>query len=81
MANAKKALRRLGENPDARVFTREFDGCFEMGDGDAVVFQLMDAALSGDDLLLRGIKRLGNETWLNWSECYEKGREATLKLS
>lgn len=52
-----------------------------MGDGDAVVFQLMNAALGGDDVLLRGIKRLGNETWLNWSECYQKGREATLKLS
>jgi len=81
VAIARRALRELAENPEGRIFTRKFDNCFEMGDGAAVVFQLMDSALNGDDVLLQGIKGLGNETWLNWTECYEKGKEATLKLS
>jgi hypothetical protein len=41
VANAKKAIKRLGLDPHAEIYTRAFDNCFENFDGDAVVFALM----------------------------------------
>ena len=49
VANAKRALRRLGRDCLADIYTRGFDNCFEMFDGDAVVWALMREAMNGDD--------------------------------
>jgi hypothetical protein len=59
--NAAKALRKYGENPNYRLFTRSFDNCFENYDGDAVIFALMAKAIkektAGQPALHEGIKR------------------------
>lgn len=70
VANAKRALRRLGADCAANIFTRGFDNCFEMHDGDAVVWALMHAALNGDDLLAAGIKTAGARMWADWLDLY-----------
>ena len=46
VANAKRALRRLGRDCLADIYTRGFDNCFEMFDGDAVVWALMREAVT-----------------------------------
>jgi hypothetical protein len=70
VANARRALRRLGEGCLANVYTRGFDACFEMFDGDAVVWALMHAALSGDLVLERGIRNMGDQVWPQWLAVY-----------
>lgn len=59
---AELALRRLGINPSLDIYRRSLDDCFEMGDGDAVVFALMHKAYTEPDSkgrsdLSQGIKR------------------------
>lgn len=58
-SRTQRALSRLGVDCTANIFTRGFDNCFEMYDGDAVVWALMHAALNGDDILAAGIKTAG----------------------
>lgn len=70
VANAKRALKRLGSDCTANIFTRGFDNCFEMYDGEAVVWALMDAALNGDDLLAEGIRVAGERMWADWLKLY-----------
>lgn len=70
VANAKRALRRLGADCTINVFTRGFDNCSEMHDGEAVVWALMHAALNGDDQLAAGIKTAGMRLWADWLELY-----------
>jgi len=78
VACATKALRRLGEDCLANIYTRGFDNCFEMFDGDAVVWALMHAAIGGDVRLERGIRNMGKDVWPHWLEIYEqRGKHAT----
>lgn len=63
---AKTALRRLGADCMTPIFTRSFDNCFEMYDGEAVVWALMQACAKGDDLLARGIQNAGGTMWDDW---------------
>ena len=72
VANAKRALRRLGQDCLAPIYTRSFENCFEMFDGDAVVWALMHEAISGDELLERGIRNMGKAVWPHWLDVYEQ---------
>jgi hypothetical protein len=72
VTRAKVALRRLGADCLAPIYTRGFDDCFEMYDGDAVVWALMHEAIGGDVLLERGICNMGKAVWL---EVYERRGE------
>ena len=40
--HAAKAIRKLGRDPYANIYTRGFDNCFENNDGSAVVWALID---------------------------------------
>lgn len=85
VAHARRALRRLGKDCLADIYTRGFDTCFEVFDGEAVVWALMQAALSGDPVLERGIRTMGDCVWPQWLEVYRgealtKGREDTPRL-
>jgi hypothetical protein len=75
VARAKSALRRLGADCLANIYTRGFDNCFEMFDGDAVVWALMHEAIGGDVLLERGIRNMGKAVWPQWLEVYERRGE------
>lgn len=60
---AESMLRRYGHDFDYDLHTRGFDNCFEMFDGDAVVFALMHKAYAepdkhGQTLLTNGIQRM-----------------------
>ena len=46
VGHAKRALKKLARHPHQRsvINCRDFDNCFEVGDGDAVVWALMHAA-------------------------------------
>ncbi len=66
VANAKRALERLGRDSLARIYTRGFDSCFEHFDGKAVIWQLMHDALNGNADLERGIRNLGRTCWDEW---------------
>ena len=72
VANAKRALRRLGRDCLADITTRGFDSCFEMFDGDAVVWALMREAINGDEVLERGIRNMGKDVWPHWLAVYEQ---------
>jgi hypothetical protein len=73
LANAKRALRRLGRDCLANIYTRAFDNCFENFDGDAVVWALMHKAIEGHDAVLeRGIRNMGASVWPHWLEVYEQ---------
>ncbi|MBL4877079.1 MAG: hypothetical protein JKY10_11380 [Cohaesibacteraceae bacterium] len=61
---AEHMLRQHALKLDHDIHTRTFDNCFEMFDGDAVVFALMDKAKSelaqtGSSTLAAGINRVG----------------------
>lgn len=81
VANAKRALRRLGADCTIDIFTRGFDNCFEMYDGKAVVWALMHAALNGDELLVAGIKAAGGCMWADWLELYRAHAPADLLVA
>jgi len=60
---AGMAIRRLARDPSADIYTRGFDNCFEMHDGDTVVWALMHKALQepdryGQSLLTEGIGQM-----------------------
>ena len=64
---AEQAIRKLALYPFADVYTRGFDNCFEMHDGDAVVWALMDKAIKepdqdGQSLLTNGIQCMFRNT-------------------
>jgi hypothetical protein len=73
VANARRALHRLGRDCLAPIFTRGFDNCFEMGDGAAVVFALMQYVADGDDLLARGIRHAGGTMEADWDTVWRAG--------
>jgi len=72
---AKALLERYGRDCLAQPYSRSFDNCFEMYDGDAIVWALMRTALrneaSGDPSLAQGIRRLGKSVWPDWLRVYE----------
>ena len=70
VANARRALERLGRDCLARIYTRGFDNCFENYDGKAVVWQLMHDALNGNADLERGIRNMGGTCWDDWLALY-----------
>ncbi|WP_317960426.1 hypothetical protein [Phaeobacter inhibens] len=91
MHRAAQALRNLGRDPYADIYTRSFDTCFEMYDGDAVVWALMDKALKepdrhGQTLLTQGIQRMfsasldGKSFPQLWHEIYSKNAQGELFL-
>lgn len=55
---------------DHGVSGRDFDTCFEMGDGDVVVHGIMREALANDTLRL-AIVSTGNGVWGSWLKRYE----------
>ena len=64
---AEKAIKKLAADPFANIYSRAFDNCFEMGDGDAVVWALMHKAHQevdpyGQSLLTRGIQEMFRRT-------------------
>ena len=64
---AEHMLRQHAFKLDHDIHSRSFDNCFEMFDGDAVVFALMDKAKSelaqtGSSTLAVGINRLFSQT-------------------
>ena len=72
---AKAALEKFGRNCMATPYSRSFDTCFEMDDGDALVWALMHAAirnmLQGDTDLERGIHNMGDGMWAFWLTTYQ----------
>ena len=82
VANARRALHRLGRDCLANIYSRGFDSCFEMGDGDAVVFALMQHVAEGDALLERGIRNAGGSMWADWQALWAAQSEPdeTLRL-
>lgn len=81
--HAEQAIKRLAVNPQADIYSRAFDDCFEMGDGDAVVWELMHRAHQepdqyGQSPLTEGIQAMFRSS-LNglkypqlWQDIYEK---------
>ena len=82
VANARRALHRLGRDCLANIYSRGFDSCFEMGDDDAVVFALMQHVAEGDDLLARGIRNAGGSMWSDWQTFWaaQPKRSVALRL-
>ena len=70
VAYAKRRLRADGRDCMRRPYSRGFDTCFEMFDGEAVVWALMHTAMNGDVALMMGIKAMGPEVWPQWSAVY-----------
>jgi len=64
-----------------KLHCRAMDNCFEMGDGSAVVWQLMDKAQS-DGELMQDIKNFcGNpECFASWEQTYARNQTALLGL-
>lgn len=65
--HAEKAIRKLGDDTWANIYTRGFDNCFENGDGDAVVWALIHKAVQEPDdfnksQLTRGIQAMFSST-------------------
>lgn len=56
VAYAEHRLCQLAQDPHCPIFTRAFDNCFEEGDGEAVVFALMNKA-TRNPLLIKGIQQ------------------------
>lgn len=86
---AYSAIRKLALDPFADIYSRGFDNCFEMNDGDAVVWALMDKALKepdayGQSLLTEGIQRMfsrtleGNNYPKPWLDIYHQRKQLEL---
>ena len=76
---AEQAIKKLSFDPFADIYTRGFDNCFEMHDGDAVVWALMDHAMKepnqyGQSPLTEGIQRMFSRTLhgQKYPECWLK---------
>jgi hypothetical protein len=71
---AAAALRRLAHNPwDRRpVKARTFDNCFEMYDGDAVAWELMDMVMRGDQELEAGLEAWGPNILSSFTRVYPR---------
>jgi hypothetical protein len=54
--------------------SRSFDNCFEMFDGSAVVWGLMQQAQT-NETLAEGIRRMGKNVWPEWMAIYRKQQE------
>lgn len=77
---AETAFKKLALDHFADIYTRGFDNCFEMYDGDAVVWALMDKASKepdqyGQNLLTEGIQHMFSRTLAE-----QKYPEAWLKI-
>lgn len=72
---AKALLERFGRDCFKAPYSPSFDNCFEMFDGKAVVWALMDAALrneaNGEPHLAQGIRSMGPNVWAKWRAVYE----------
>lgn len=72
---ARSAFKKFALEFDKRPNSRSFDNCFENGDGDAVVWQLMHDVINGDDLLETGIRRMGGTMFADWMNVYDPARD------
>jgi len=71
--HAKAVLEIYGQDEFSKPYSRTFENCFEMFDGDAVVWSLMhDAIARNNGDLAEGIKRMGKNVWPHWLEVYEQ---------
>lgn len=73
-ARALRVLSNYGlgwSEEECGVYTRTMDNCFENGDGDAVVWALMNRAMT-DPTLETGIRRMGEKVWPHWLSIYQK---------
>lgn len=77
---ARSALKKFAINSADRPTSRSFDNCFEMYDGDAVVWQLMRDVVTGDELLERGIRRMGGQLFADWMNVYDPGTRERCQL-
>jgi len=75
---AQIALEKFGRDQLKRPYTRSFDNCFEMGDGNAVVWSLMHEATNGNDDLKRGIENMGKNVWPHWLDVYHRNDQPKL---
>jgi len=74
VARATRILKRYGlgwSEEECGVNSRPMDNCFEMNDGDAVVWALMDKAMRDPDIE-SGIRRTGAAVWPQWLEVYRR---------
>ena len=71
--HARSALKKFALEYNKRPDSRGFDNCFENGDGDAVVWQLMRDVINGHDLLEKGIRRIGGTMFADWMNVYDPG--------
>ena len=70
---AKLAYEIYGRDYSRKPYSRAIDNCFEMDDGDAVVWALMKDAIAGGNIdLAEGIQRTGKDVWPHWLEVYEQ---------
>jgi hypothetical protein len=69
---ARNALIQYAIDSHYDIFTRAFDDCFENFDGDAVVFALAERAKkdarNGDNLLLKGMKKVFGNNPDSWGQ-------------
>ena len=70
---ARTAIKKYALDYEARPYSRTYDNCFEMGDGSAVVWQLMRHVINGDEILEQGIRRMGGQLFADWMNIYDPG--------
>lgn len=69
--HARTAIKKYALDSESRPYSRTYDNCFENGDGDAVVWQLMRDVINGDELLERGIRSMGGQLFADWMNIYD----------
>jgi len=80
---AEKAIKKLGLAPNANIYTRSFDNCFEMFDGGPIVWVLLHKAMKepntlGKNLLTRSIQEMFSSS-LNGKSILPNGFRPTKK--
>jgi hypothetical protein len=75
-AYAKRRLEAFGRDCFKRPYSRGFDNCFEMFDGEAIVWALMHHAINGNVDLMMGIRNMGKDVWPRWSAVYNAHKKA-----
>ncbi|MBB3048899.1 hypothetical protein FHR99_003173 [Litorivivens lipolytica] len=54
---------------------RDFDTCFEMGDGDVVVHAIMRKAMYDSPAIRAGIESMGKDVWPAWQKVFHQQEE------
>lgn len=78
LARAKRMIETFGRDnalaPWRERTSRSFDNCFEMFDGEAIVWGLMQEAQT-NEILAEGIRRMGKNVWPEWMAVYQQQPE------